>query len=378
MKRLQTIALMTLFATISVQFFVIYSFFTDHTHPFKARSPSNYDHNSALSRELKARAMLYYRLSESQMLSRGMTVNLNGEGRFVDYCDSLLFSSLRYRSLQLMNMNKQAEQAWSAILASAKNADGDWIRHPKCDRLGLSRDMFMGLMIALESKPENSELILKNLLLQIAKRNGKFSDGPFYLSFLSPGTASLLRGIADQNQIGYSNYPWILKQSFSSIEVDTFFLKPGYESHLAGLGIWLELQLRDGDSSFNPRSFMGEIERRINAGDGLFNEGATQSDQFRLNWVTSKLVNDNPRNLFFRYLYHRARHDLTAQRRMELTSELLAMPQFPPDDLPMDCHKDADYLWQRKDEDYDPTTNICRHRYSGVDFLWMAAMLSSQ
>jgi hypothetical protein len=59
----------------------------------------------------------------------------------------------------------------------------------------------------------------------------------------------------------------------------------------------------------------------------------------------------------------------------KMLEDLLAMPQFPVDQLPTNCDRKADYLWQRKSEEYQPRSSNCHITYNGTDFLWMTALL---
>lgn len=325
-----------------------------------------------LRREAHTRAALYNQLIEQRMLVDGMVISRNEDDLPDHLCDSLLFSSLRYRALLALGFHESADDAWQAIQSSRNR--GVWWRHPKCREQSLSRDMMMGVMIALESHPPNGRKLLEELLAEIGRRHGSISDGPFFVSYLSPGPAGLLRYLAESYRIPYAKWPWVLKQSFSSIEYDALFLRPGYESHLAGLGVWLELQFNERSKVFNPRSMLGQFDRLVT---GAPASKTADFDQKRKIWVAHTIAQANPENLFFITLQLEAEGALSDTVKANLLKRLLVMPQFPSDRLPMDCDRDADYLWQRNAKEFSPSTNRCRRTYSGVDFLWMAGILAT-
>ena len=332
--------------------------------------PTESSNLGRLRREARSRAALYNTLIERDMLVDGMVVHRDGRGRAEGLCDSLLFSSLRFRSLVALGFVEEGERAWQAIDAS--HAGGVWWRHPQCRGKSLSRDMLMGLMIALEARPPGGTERLHDLLKEIGTRNGSIGDGPFFVSYLSPGPAGLLRHLAQSTGIPFDEWPWVLKQSFSSIEFDAMFVGTGYEAHLAGLGIWLEQRLSAGPD-YNPRSVMGQIERLWT---GAPPTEMTQVDRQRLVWVSASLARANPENLFFSTLRLSTRGALDNAAKEELLTSLLAMPQFPATRLPRDCDRDADYLWQRRGEEYAPADARCGSTWSGVDFLWLAGILA--
>jgi hypothetical protein len=322
---------------------------------------------------LRTKAALYNQHISNRHLLDGMVVNRNAEGQVSDTCDSLLFSALRYRSLLALDFDKDAEEAFDALTKS--HSQGRWWRHPRCKSQSLSRDMMMGVLIALSTNPKLNRPLLQDLLSEIDRHNGKFSDGPFFVSYLSPGPAGLLRGISELAEIPNSQLPWVIQQSFSSIEYDAAFLKPGYESHLAALGLWLELELQQLNAGFNPRSTLGEIAKLALKDPHL----PLKFDTKRQQWVAFELANQSPRNLFFRYLYLKTFGLLTQTQLLDLGHELIEMPQFPIDQPPSDCNRDADYLWQRADREYDPIKRRgCGPSYAGVDYLWMAGLIYSE
>lgn len=326
---------------------------------------------SRLKREARTRAVLYDELIKRDMLLDGMVVNLDGNGDPAGVCDSLLFSSLRFYSLSSLGLKGSADEAWSAIASS--RSGGQWLRHPKCLK-SLSRDMVMGVLVALRANPSNGTAVFRTMLAEIDRNGGFAGDGPFYVSWLSPGIAGLLRMEAERRQIPFEEWPWILKQSFSSIEYDVMFLEEGYVSHLAALGLWLEILQSKSAQGFNPRSFLGAIERMVSFKSSL----DTSMDVQRRQWIAGRLREIHSDNLFYRWLDHKAFGSLSQETEERMLTDLLALKQFPIDRLPMNCDRRADYVWQRKHQEFVSANSSCSKTYSGVDFLWMASILAGQ
>jgi hypothetical protein len=150
-------------------------------------------------------------------------------------------------------------------------------------------------------------------------------------------------------------------------------LKEGYQSHLAGLGLWLELEHKQGMDWFNPRSLLGLIGR-LSGEKGEFD---TSFDERRRQWIAGKLSSLSGANLFFDWLEYKVNGLYDVNSEIKLLSELLSMPQFPAVRLPRDCDRAADYIWQRRDKEAIPLARECGRTYAGVDFLWMAAILGA-
>jgi hypothetical protein len=346
-------------------------FFRTQDQAFYALPPPRSEllaEKEALYSEALHRVELYERLITQDHLLDGMVINRDSEFEPEDICDSLLFSSLRYAALRRLNLD--AGPAWTGITNSKSNRM--WLRHPRCVK-PLSRDMLMGLFTALHYQPPGSKLIVEELLSVLGKRRGYFSDGPFYVSYLSPGIAGLARYLAEEHGIPFARWPWVVKQSFSSIEYDTIFLQKGFESHLAALGLWLELDFSEGARPYNPRSILGEVERRMTNEN---NPNQIGGERGRREWITEKMIALDPKNLFFRYLYLKVHGQFDELQRLALLDELLRMPGFPADRLPNVCDRAADYMWQRYSSEYPPRETLdCRRQFAGVDFLWMVSLL---
>lgn len=334
------------------------------------RTHINTDTLYRLRREALSRAALYDELIRSRMLLDGMVINRGFNGEPEGACDSLLFSALRFYAVKKLGFNRSADEAWQSILGSRTGAQ--WHRHPRCGK-SLSRDMLMGVLVALKADPEHGTSVFRSMLAEIDRHNGYIDDGPFYVSLLTPGVAGLVRMEAERRGVPYDEWPWILKQSFSSIEYDGIFLKEGYQSHLAGLGLWLEMNQKQKLEWFNPRSLLGLVSRWSGEKDKL----DTSFDERRRQWLASKLSGLSGSNLFFDWLEYNANGLYHIESEIKLLSDLLSMPQFPVTRLPMDCDRSADYLWQRRDGEAIPDAKTCGKTYAGVDFLWMAALLGA-
>ena len=323
-----------------------------------------------LQREAVSRVALYNELIKRDVLLDGMVIHLDEQRNVAGECDSLLFSSLRYVALLRAGLADEAAAAWESINKSRQG--GFWFRHPRCRDKSLSRDMMMGLLIALNENPPGTREVLVQLLEEIDRRNGYFSDGPFFVSYLSPGIAGLLRHLAARNEIPFESWPWALKQSFSSIEFDALFVHEGYESHLAALGVWLEWKMMKRPDAFNPRSMLGEFQRLLG---GASPPGALAMDHQRLQWISSTLAEQNQGNLFFQWIETQVMDRDSIASRIQVLSELLNSPQFPVDRLPRDCDHDSDYVWQRKMAELLPIQTKCRATWNGVDFMWLAGLV---
>ena len=338
------------------------------SQPYQAQIAS--DSLQRLRREALSRAALYDELIKRDMLLDGMVIHRGVNGQAEGVCDSLLFSSLRFYALTKLGFNKSADDAWNGILGSRDGAQ--WRRHPKCAK-SLSRDMIMGVLVALSANPEGGDTVFRSMLAEIDRNGGFVGDGPFYVSWLSPGVAGLLRMEAERRGVPFTEWPWILKQSFSSIEYDAMFIGEGYVSHLAALGLWLEMSHAKSGALMNPRSLLGRIERVVSGGSDL----DTALDKQRREWITGRLRSLSGSNIFFEWLDEDASGSMNPEAEARLLSDLLSMPQFPKNRLPRDCDRDADYLWQRRDGESVPVVKRCGATWSGVDFLWMAAVLGA-
>jgi len=308
-------------------------------------SPSHSEYENA-KWMLKRKSLFYNNLIEENHLLKGMVINFSAK-RILDQCDSLLFSSLRYSALKSLHLDSAAENAWEGIYSSSEN--GQWWRHPYCKDRAISKDMLLGIIIALDNQPEHSEVAIADLLERIERNNGFFANGPIFLSYLTPNIAVHLKRLAKQANIPYSDMPNVVRRNYSTSEFSHYFIDGGYRSHLISLGTWVSLKEPSPKNTFQ---------------------------SILTTWNTHKLVSINA-SLFNRYLRLYSAGALNRQTRYQLMTELLNMrSQFPDDRLPMDCDRKADYLWQRNFwESYDRNKQ-CSKTFNGIDFLWMAALLT--
>lgn len=316
------------------------------------------------------RAHTYEATLERTHLVDGMLVNRDAHGAADDICDSLLFSGLRFAALKKLGFQKEAAIAWTAIEQSRK--DGSWVRHPRCSERPTSRDMIMGLLIALSQNPQNERQHVQHLVEQIDRHGGYFSFGPRYVSYLTPTIARLLRFEAHATGVASASVPDLIRDGYSVEELSVSFIRHGFEAHLVGLAAWLEMEM-----------LQTLPELRAQAGAPLLANASVSTswltganlDRQRLQWTTLRLLELDPQNIFFRYLRLRAADALTYKTVVPLARELLRMPQFPTERLPSDCDRTADYLWQRGPWEHEGSS-ICGRTYSGTDFLWMAGLLT--
>jgi hypothetical protein len=316
----------------------------------------------------RQRALLYEAEIGRSHLVDGMVVNRGSTGEMLDQCDSLLFSAIRYVSLDKLEWHDKAADAWRAIEGSRDN--GAWLRHPRCYR-SISRDMLLGLLLAMTRRPDGYEQHLNHLMNEIDQNGGFFGTGPVYVSYLSPGLARLMAAIAKQGRATSKTIPESVSTGYSTAELEVMITPAGYTSHLGGLTAWLEMELISQGRIIDDSgpTILGAADKLVAA----FVPFAMESQ--RLDWITDRLTKADPTNLFFRYLRLRSANALSLPIRLDLLKELLSMKQFPTDRLPMNCDRKSDYLWQRDDKsvNYDPIP--CQVEYAGVDFLWMAALL---
>jgi hypothetical protein len=297
-----------------------------------------------------------------------MVVNRKAAGFAVDFCDSLLFSSLRFIALKKLGYESDAKLAWQSIEKSQNQ--GHWHRHPAC-RKHTSRDMIIGVLAALTQKPNNYRSHLTNFLDYMDANKGFVSTGPFYVSLLSPSVAEIVRIMARMEGIKNRALPDSVRSSFSTLELNAAVMPGDYRAHLIALQTWIELELIDENNAIdlNIRTAIRDLTS--------FTKPFTINTLYRQRreYVTQKLVEIDPNNLFYRYLRIRAASALTPIIAEKLLAELLAMPQFPPNHLPMNCDRQPDYLWQRPSDTYEKKSATCDVTYNGVDFLWMTALL---
>ena len=298
-----------------------------------------------------------------------MVVNRGGDGTMLDQCDSLLFSSLRFVSLDKLGLEDRAMNAWTAIERSQDQ--GTWLRHPRCYQ-STSRDMLLGLLMAMTRSPPHYRDHLNRLMQNVTENNGYFGTGPVYVSYLSPGLARLIATLAFYAGEGSTVIPSNVAYGYSTAELEVLLTPAGFTSHLGGLTAWLEMEL----ISQNKAPTDDRQLHLLSAADWLLIPFSTTSlTNQRLEWITQQLVTSDPQNLFFRYLRLRSAGALTNAMRLKLLAELLDMGQFPSDRLPMDCDRRSDYLWQREDKAVNREPIACNVHFSGVDFLWMTALL---
>jgi hypothetical protein len=322
------------------------------------------DEVSLTEKKVLDKALLYEDLIESKHLWRGMVVNRDNLGNAEDTCDSLLFSSLRYVALRKLGFEEKAGEAWKHILGSSDN--GRWFRHPKCKNKPISRDMIVGLSAALSTKPEGWEQELQKLLHYANKQKGYFSPQKTSVSYMSPELISIF-AMLSQSANGKAVIGMAAKGGYTTQEWEVSFAGDGYENHLIAMKLWLQMELTEETKSKFP-THLGSL---IFFDDALRHKAESN----RLRWVAESLYQKNPDNVFFQYLFFRSQNLLTGRIRSNLLVKLDDESLFPNDRLPSDCDRKADYLWQRRYEEYGMKRRTCERRFAGVDYLWMASLL---
>lgn len=326
---------------------------------------------AVLEERTRSRALRYEELIRASSTFKGMVVTREHDGRVGDLCDSLLFSSIRYVSLRKLGLEQEAADAWSWIVKSREG--GKWFRHPHCATKSTSRDMIVGLMAALTQRPEGYREILHELIAYVGDNSGYVGDGPFYVSYLSPGLAEVLRHFARIEGIPEESLPSTIRYGFSTMEFDTYLSRVGFQSHLISMVLWIEMELnRLEASAIKIRGIPMPLDRLSRAlwGVKVFEE--------RWAWQAQRLVDRDPPNLFFRWLRLKSADALSAKARLTMLRELDSMMQFPEYELPQNCTRKADYLWQRASREYRALKHQnCTRRFSGVDYLWMASVLTA-
>ncbi len=322
-------------------------------------------HATTEGQALLKRARIYADLSQSTHLLDGMVVDRDESGKAIHECDSLLFSSLRYVALTKLGFIDLAVPAWEAIKKSRTPADG-WLRHPRCPQTPLSRDMTLGLLVSLSQNPPDAAHILEVTRGDVHRFDGYISNGPFYLSFFSPG----FRAAFDEMALVIGQPSSGLAMSFWTTEFDAWTANGDYRSHLVALTIWLEYEIeRMAKWEHRSGSMIDFIAPLV---DPL---AEVNVRNFRLTWSAQSLLRTDPDNLFFQWLALRSIGALTPDRRVALAKRLLAMPAFPEMRLPANCDRRADYVWQRPSGQSRERRHPCTEAFAGTDFLWMSAML---
>ncbi len=314
---------------------------------------------------LLRRARIYADLSQKTHLLDGMVVDRDSAGGFINQCDSLLFSSLRYVALAKLGFMDLARPAWAAIKQS-RTPVGGWIRHPRCSDAPLSRDMTLGLLVALSQNPPDAKQVLALTRNDLKRFDGYISNGPFYISFFSPGFRAAFDEIALVQGEPSSGLAW----SFWTTEFDAWTANGDYRSHLVGLTVWLEYEIermakweyRSG-ATIDPVGLIIDPFMDVHLRD------------LRLTWSAQSLLRTDPDNLFFRWLALNSLGALTPERRLVLAKQLLSMRAFPEQRLPSNCDRRADYVWQRPSEQTRERSESCSETFSGTDFLWLSALL---
>ena len=299
--------------------------------------------------ELSRRALLMDDAIHATMLVDGLVTNkLHGEPD--DVCDSLLWSSIRAASLYNMGQLDRYNEAVIALRRSTVGP-GQWRRHPRCGKT-LSRDMIDGLLVLAATDPVGNAATLHATALYIQSNWGFIASSISPTSLMSPNQGYRMRSIAAVAGIPSDDLPLVARFGEAIENYLTVLPKKGYRRHLVAMSLLQDLILW----------------RRHDVLPPIF-AAAT----------AIRLERDNPENLLFSYLSRSFRNggEPTRAELREIGARLLSMPQFPADgSLPTDCQRSANYLWQKDANEYVPDTVKCIETFAGIDFIWLASMIT--
>jgi hypothetical protein len=317
---------------------------------YQKESPHKFNRNELFHTAI-TQAHVYETLILKSHLPVGMLANVSHDG-YKDLCDSLLFSTLRYVALKKLGFIKNASKAWNHIIYSKINKN-QWVRHPLCTET-LSKDMFLGVLSMLTQEERGWESELKGIVQYLNSHSGYIDSGPIYLSFITP---SLKSSLDDLLMIIGQKPTQFLSTSFSTLEWEALYIPKGYESHLLALHLWLNMEI---EKLYKKRSL----------------QYPHTSVFFDKNiWIAFELYSHNLNNLFFKWVFLKKLGVMNEHSRDHMLEQLLSMEQFPKNRLPWNCDRKADYLWQRIDDEYFTKNPTCSIEFSGVDYLWMLALL---
>lgn len=337
----------------------------------KTRATMDEKEKKVVKEEALRRFSVYNELVQKKQLLDGMVVGRTQNGEYLDVCDSLLFSSLRFAALSMMDLQQDAEEAWQAIMSSSEN--GEWYRHPTCRRM-ISRDMMDGVMIAF-SQMRNPTPYFKQLISFLKENHNFFhKDSWSPVSFVTPGVAETIWRVGVAKGLATDELEFLNSYAFSTIEFSALLANPGYEMHILGLSLWLELELNDQlrEKRMQIRGVRSVTWELANLLQPLTEQNIFEQ---RTQWIASQIYQENDKNLFFKWLYLKSKGLLDTEAKYSLLKELVEMKQFPKNSLPMNCDRKADYLWQRKKAEYEALSLNCVYTFPGTDYLWMSALL---
>jgi hypothetical protein len=284
---------------------------------------------------------------EERALVDGMVINLINDVP-VDFCDSLLFSSLRVAGLRFLGANDQADEALAALRKS-EFAPGEWRRHPRCGKT-LSRDMTLGLTILMVLDPSGMHDEYLRLMDYVRRSKGFVSHTVSFTGLLNPEHGLRFAHIGRLLGVAEQDLPLAARFGMSRMSWSSTPSGVGYTRHLDGLLLFADLL--------------------------LWQKGITPPEN--AHELAARLARGNPDNLFFVFLdkAYRGAGYLSASDRRALAELLLASPYFPDEGLPNSCHRFADYLWQRSFADYRILDQSCSKTFSGVDYLFLSGLIA--
>lgn len=258
----------------------------------------------------------------------------------VGECDALLFGSLHRVSGLEINLN----------LAESKTEEGRWFRRPAMDcfssgnsKSTISRDMFLGLALALWNDGGEAERATIERLLRYARANDWVIGEAVDQESLK-GAATLSGGLAGtlfdlQAHLGGEAITGRFLPQFWDEEAT------GFRAHLLVLHILLRGAMRGGISAYDLANLTAQLLRQ-------------------------------PRNALFLAVFKRFTDgDMNAVAELLLNSSF-----FPNTSLPSTANYCTPYLWQRDDDtdtdsgDWLPCPET-EESHPGIDFSFVAAVV---
>jgi hypothetical protein len=334
----------------------------------------------------------------------GLTSKKNGV--MADQCDSLLFSGLALyaniiinehisdfetRQLTDQRLRQDLVDAQDFIHYFSSQDDGAWIRHPRCAKKSISRDMAHGValvQVALRTLGSRQPFYQKiqKTLDDLTTVNRTSRDGSFMGLFLSPWSRSdLFTSLINPTIVE------MLDPGRGIMINDLILVVPeprGYVTHLNALAILFELESlaldqppRTLQNMINLPSRIDQLERLLNLARAVEKTSPEnilfKAIRFR---VTAAIMDTlAAENVDTHEQYDYAVSAVKIFMAMHLINKLSALEArglFPADRLPNSgkSHRFEEYLWQRSEETWtSPTTDA--YEWPGVDYIMMVAMI---
>ena len=341
-------------------------------------SPKQVTRDQRTEYRLFRNSLLLAKNIQKHYLYKGGVVERDSKMNPEGLCDSLLFTSLRYVSLVKLGLKENYQKAFDDLLRFEQPPlSGRWIRHPDCPNHQLSRDMFLGLLLALNENPSKKEArkIYLRTLKRVEKNNGWISRPRFSVGLLTGSMRENMRLLAIKLDIDPEAHD-VTRYSFSERDFTLPITPRGFQLHLHGLGLLLEESLRKELSVRKKVKIRSITTSAAWFLDSLFREKRNLGpifEGYRYKVLTKRLYEKDINNYFFEFLFKHS-FDLPYLKTSLMAKDYLS---FLPSRarIHSSCDRNADYLWQRDSRQWDKTeVGFCSRTYSGVDVLFMNAL----